>query len=97
MKIVGRTESREQCVEAGWFAFDYHLDEGIDIAFIKALRPLGSFLFMDKLAKPFFKIENDNFMIKGILGDDFFRVAVHGESLDELNKVESFVANYSRG
>ena len=59
MKILGKQPSREKCAESGWFATDYLLDAPIDKAFILSLRPLGSFVYLDMLKEPFFKIEND--------------------------------------
>ena len=64
MKILGKQPSREKCAESGWFATDYLLDAPIDRAFILSLRPLGSFVYLDMLKEPFFKIENDYYMIK---------------------------------
>ena len=57
MKILGKQPSREKCAESGWFATDYLLDAPIDRAFILSLRPLGSFVYLDMLKEPFFKIE----------------------------------------
>ena len=79
MKILGKQPSREKCAESGWFATDYLLDAPIDKAFILSLRPLGSFVYLDMLKEPFFKIENDYYMIKGVQGKDYFRIAVHGK------------------
>ncbi len=84
MRIVERTESREPCVEAGWKAYDYHLDGQIDREFVLSLRPLGSLVFMENLKKPFFKIEAEHYIIKGVVGSEFFRVAEQGESIDEV-------------
>ncbi len=95
MKIIERTESKERCAEAGWFAFHYQLDEKITEPFILSLRPLGSFLYMRKLARPFFKIESDYYMIKGLLNDDFFRVAVHTQHYDELEKIEKQISTFT--
>ena len=41
--------------------------------------------------QPFFKIESDYYMIKGIQGNDYFRIAVHGKHEDELEKLEAFI------
>ena len=60
-------------------------------AFILSLRPLGSFVYLDMLKEPFFKIENDYYMIKGVQGKDYFRIAVHGKHEDELQKLERFL------
>lgn len=41
MKIVEKTESREKCAEAGWFAWDCLMDHKINREFILSLKPLG--------------------------------------------------------
>ena len=91
MKLVERIESRERCAESGWYAFDYLMDGPLTPEFIRALRPLGNFVYLSMLAKPFFKIEGDYFHIKGVQGNTFFRVAVHDEHRDFLDKVETFL------
>ncbi len=91
MVILDRIESRERCAEAGWFAYDYRLDKPMEKQFIVLLRPLGSFVYLQMLKKPFFKIETDHFLIKGIENDNFFRMAVHGDYLGELDQVEKFI------
>ena len=63
----------------------------IDRAFILSLRPLGSFVYLDMLKEPFFKIESDYYMIKGVQGKDYFRIAVHGKHEEELEKLERFL------
>ena len=47
--------------------------------------------FLDMLKQPFFKIESDYYMIKGVQGKDYFRIAVHGKHEDELQKLEEFL------
>lgn len=92
MKLTERTKSPEPCTEAGWTAWQYHLDGPLDEPFILGLRPLGgSYLFLRKLSRPFFKIESDYYLIKGLLGDTSFRVAVHRDHEDELRRIEAFV------
>ena len=46
---------------------------------------------MDMLKEPFFKIESDYYMIKGVQGKDYFRIAVHGKHAEELEKLEIFL------
>lgn len=87
MKITGYEESRERCVESGWFAYDYLLDGTMEKEDILKLRNLGSFLFLSMLAQPFFKIENDNYILKGIQGDDHFRIAVHKDYLEKVDEI----------
>ena len=91
MKILGKQPSREKCAESGWFATDYLLDAPIDKAFILSLRPLGSFVFLYMLKEPFFKLEYYYYMIKGVQGKDYFRIAVHGKHEDELQRLEEFL------
>ena len=91
MKIIGKRPSREKCAESGWFAWDYLLDEPVEREFILKLRPLGGFTYLDMLKQPFFKIENNYYMIKGIEGNDYFRIAVHGKHEDERAKLEAFI------
>ncbi len=92
MKIIGKEESRERCAEAGWYAWDLILDQPMDDGFILSLRPLGSFVYLTALSRPFFKIESDYRFIKGLRGDSFFRVAVHDAHRDKLTEVEALVA-----
>lgn len=93
MKIVKITESRERCVEAGWFAYDILLDAPMDKKFIISLRGIGgSFVFLEMLKNPFFKLEADHYILKGVIGNDFFRMAVHADYTDEeLEKVKQYI------
>lgn len=94
MKITGKTESREKCAESGWFAWDYLTDEPVDREFILNLRPLGGFVYLDMLREPFFKIESDYYMIKGVQGKNYFRVAVHGKHEEKLQEIEEYLDNF---
>lgn len=96
MKITEKRESRERCAEAGWFAWDYMTDEPVDRTFILSLRPLGSFIYLDMLKEPFYKIESDYYMIKGVQGKQFFRVAVHGKHEELLEKLEKYINELTR-
>ena len=91
MKITDITRSPEPCTEAGWMAFQYYLEHPVSREFIIALRPLGSLVFLDMLAQPFFKVENEHYMIKGLLHDDSIRVAVHGDHLDEQVPIKRLI------
>ena len=91
MKIIGKRPSREKCAASGWSATDYLMDAPIGREFILKLKPLGGFVYLDMLKQPFFKIESDYYMIKGIQGNDYFRIAVHGKHEDELEKLEAFI------
>ncbi|MBQ9605682.1 MAG: hypothetical protein IJV16_00700 [Lachnospiraceae bacterium] len=88
MKIIDRRKSLEACTEAGWDAFDLLTDEPLSDEDIESLRQVeGSFLYLKQLKKPFFKIENHNYIIKGVKGDPFFRFAVHRDHVGEIEKL----------
>jgi len=91
MKITNITRSPEPCTEAGWIAFQYELERVVSRDFILALRPLGSFIFLESLTKPFFKIQNHHYMIKGLLNDTSIRVAVHREHLNEQEPIKQLI------
>lgn len=93
MKIVERVKSREICTSVGWTAFDYIVDKALSEADIMRLKNLGSFIYLRSLKQPFFKVENDNYVIKGIEGNSYFRVSIciSNITLDEIeNKLQVF-------
>ncbi len=93
MIITDKRKSLEACTESGWDAFDLMTGEPLSDEDIEELKCMeGSFLYMKQLKKPFFKIENHDYVIKGVKGDSFFRFAVHKDKtslIDEL--MERFV------
>lgn len=93
MKIRDRVPSRERCAESGWYACDFLLDGPMDEAFIRSIRGFGgSFLFLSSLRRPFFKLEAEHYVLKGCLGDAFFRMAADGEHLEELDRLQAYLA-----
>ncbi len=87
MNITGKRRSLEPCTESGWEAYDLLLAEPLTEEDILSLRRIeGSFLFLRHLKQPFFKIENHHYVIKGVLGDSFFRVAAHRDDSDILEQ-----------
>lgn len=91
MKITEIKKSTELCSEAGWFAFDFFLEDEMTDSDILTLKPLGSFLYLTMLKTPFFKIEGDYFHIKGVRGEKHFRTAVHGMYLDYVDHVKNYI------
>lgn len=89
MKIIEIRASIEQCNEAGWLAFDFFTAEPLTEADILAMKPIGNFLYLSMLKAPFFKIDGDYFHIKGIKGNDYFRIAVHKEYIYHIEKLKS--------
>ena len=95
MKIIGKRKSLETCTEAGWDAFDLLTEEPLTAEDIESLRVMeGSFLFLRKLKKPFFKIENHNYILKGVQGDSFFRFAVHRDHLEEVERLTKKIGEF---
>lgn len=92
MKIIDRRRSLETCTESGWDAQDLIMDEPISNEFIEKMRALeGSFLFMKMLRKPFFKVEYHDYVVKGVAGDDFFRMSYHKDSKAKVDIVIDFL------
>ena len=92
-KVTSVVESRERCAEAGWFAYDLLLDQPMDRAFIRSLKGIGgSFVFLEMLKNTFFKLEADHYLLKGVQGNDFFRLAMHGDHLQELERVKTYLS-----
>ena len=88
MRIIGKRKSLETCTEAGWDAFDLLTEAPLTDEDIICLRAVeASFLYLRKLKKPFFKIENHNYIVKGVQGDSFFRFAVHRDHADEVDRL----------
>ncbi len=92
MFITDRRKSLTICTEAGWDAFDLLTKEPLSDADIEEMRRIeGSFLYLKQLKKPFFKIENHYYVIRGSRGDSFFRFAVHRDYLSEVDRVISLL------
>ena len=98
MKITKITESRERCAEAGWFAYDFLLNAPMDKEFIRGLRGIGgSFVFLEMLKSPFFKLEADHYILKGVIGNDFFRMPVHGDhEKEEMERIKQYIGTEER-
>lgn len=90
MRIKGRRKSLEACTESGWDAFDLLTEGPLEDCDIESLSVMeGSFLYMKQLKKPFFKIESDFYVIKGVKGDPFFRFAVHRDHEEKVGELVS--------
>lgn len=94
MRIIDKKTSREACAEAGWYAWDIFLEQPTDEPFIMSLRPLGGFTYLPFLSKPFFKIESSYRLIKGLKGERFLRIAIHGGHPEEMEEAEELIRRY---
>nr|WP_319776989.1 hypothetical protein [uncultured Sphaerochaeta sp.] len=91
MNVMKIEPSTEPCAEAGFYGYDFFLENEIGDEFINSLRPLGSLMYLPMLKKPFFKVESDYYLLKGLKSDSFFRMAVHGDYLHEIDRIKGFV------
>ena len=84
--------SHEPCVEAGWKAWDIYLLTPTDKEWVLSLRDMGSLTFLPQLRKPFFKVESHHYIIKGILGEDYIRLAMPGiQQLPSITDITEIV------
>ena len=84
MKLLEVCFSAELCTEAGWRAYDFYFDQPLTQENILHLKPLGSFVYLPALREPFFKVETHAMMLKGIQGQNHFRVAFPEQSPETL-------------
>lgn len=85
MKIRRKEESREQCTEAGWYAYDYELECELKKEEIMHFREFkADFIYLAALRQPFYKVEDRYYMIKGVEGSNTLRLSVYKEYEEEI-------------
>ncbi len=90
MKVIAVKESIELCTEAGWSAYDMFLDGKMDRETILKLGALGDLTYLEMLKQPFYRIEQNYYMIKGLEGADSLRTAMltgHEEILERVKEI----------
>ncbi|MGD1821733.1 MAG: hypothetical protein ACPKM0_03095 [Pleomorphochaeta sp.] len=87
MEIIKIEKSFEMCNQAGWIGYDIYFSENIDEDFIKSLSLFGHLLFLSNLKNPFFKVENNNLIIKGTLNQNKIRIGC----LDKDNEIFNMI------
>lgn len=92
MKVIRTTESIELCTESGWSAYDLTVDEEIEKETIQRLGTLGDLTYLGMLSKPFYRIEQAYYMIKGLEGDKVLRVAMLGGQEAILEQVQDILS-----
>ena len=45
-------------------------------------------MFLEMLKKPFFKLEAEHYILRGVLGDNFLRLAVHMDYPEEMERIK---------
>ncbi len=96
MRVTDRRESIELCTESGWQAYDLILDGQMDRDTILRLGKLGDLTYLEMLKQPFYRIEQNYYMIKGLEGADRLRVAMLGGYEEILERVEEAIACASK-
>lgn len=91
MKIISQKESIELCTESGWHAYDLATDVPIQKETIERLGQLGTLTYLAMLSQPFYRVEQEYFMIKGLEGNNSLRVAMLGGEEAILDKVYSIL------
>jgi hypothetical protein len=96
MVVIDIRRSYEKCAEAGWYGYDFILKEPVTPEFIEYLGQLGDFIFLSALAKPFFKVETHDLIIKGICNNSEIRAAINNqEETNRLEELRSIINAYS--
>lgn len=91
MKVISVKESIELCTESGWSAYDMFLDEKMDKERILKLGTLGGLTYLEMLKQPFYRIEQNYYMIKGLEGADSLRTAMLGGHEEILERVKEIL------
>ncbi len=91
MKVTDKRESIELCTESGWQAYDLVLDGEMDRDTILRLGHLGDLTYLEMLRQPFYRIEQNYYMIKGLQGADRLRVAMLGGHEAILERVQEVI------
>lgn len=76
MKVIETKESIELCTESGWSAYDLFVDEEIMEQEIRRLGGLGDLTYLGMLSQPFYRVEQQYYMIKGLEHEKKLRVAM---------------------
>lgn len=76
MKRVKVEKSFELCAEAGWYGYDIYFDVPISKEFIMSLEAMGNLLYMEQLKTPFFRLQGEGFLIKGVEGRTNLRIGL---------------------
>lgn len=97
MKVTDRRESIELCTESGWQAYDLILDGQMDRDTIFRLGKLGDLTYLEMLKQPFYRIELNYYMIKGLEGADRLRVAMLTGHEEILERVEAAICSHESG
>lgn len=87
MQVTGKKESIELCTESGWYAYDLTTDLPVDKDTIERLGRLGTMTYLGMLKQPFYRIEQEYFMIKGLEGEKQLRVAMLSGKEEVIDKV----------
>lgn len=97
MKVTDRKESIELCTESGWSAYDLFVDGEITEEEIRRLGVLGDLTYLGMLSQPFYRIEQQYYMIKGLEHEKKLRVAMLGGQEAILEQVQELLEQPGHG
>lgn len=95
MKVLEQRESLELCTESGWYAYDLQTEYPVTKEVIEALGTLGVLTYLGMLSKPFYRIEERFFMIKGLEKESTLRVAMLEGKEEILDRVTDILSTFS--
>ena len=90
-RVIGIERSPELCAESGWYAHIFTLSDPVDEALVKKLEPFGRTMLLRQLARPFFAVRTERFIIRGIFGDSFIRVGVPERGAPEIDTLREHI------
>ncbi|MGI6107747.1 MAG: hypothetical protein ACOX8B_07405 [Lachnospiraceae bacterium] len=98
MRVVKTEPSIEPCEIASWYAWDLWFDRPLSDEVIRGMRGLGgSFVYLESLRHPFFKIEDNGMLIRGTKGENHLRAALSEDRKEDLGKIRDFLERLPDG
>lgn len=95
MKITAVERSFEQCTESGWTGWHLRLDGKCDDDLVQALAPLGALTYMKHMARPFFLVQNEHFLVRGLVGDTFIKAGLKNNDQSWIEHIRAAVEGRS--
>ncbi len=91
MRIKKIERSYETCTESGWYGYYIVIDEPVDDDLIMKLSVLGKLSYWRNLKRPFFTVRSEQFLIRGVVGDDFIKAGFADKAVPELEMIRCVI------
>jgi hypothetical protein len=85
VEIIKVEKSNEICAEINWHSYDIFFDEQMDKKFIFSLKKFGTLMYLSLLKKPFFKVNTNEYLIKGTQYNTKLRVGIFNNNIEYLS------------